>query len=375
MKIRPETALTFDDVLLEPGYISFPESQIDLSTQLTSAIKLDKPLVTAPMDRVTEVRMAMAIAQMGGIGIIHRYMTPEDQAKEVSKVKDAGLLVGAAIGTKPGYEDRAARLVEAGVDVLVLDQAQGFSSFMVEALEQIKRRYEVGAIAGNIATARAANLLIDAGADALRAGVGPGAICTTRLVTGMGVPQLTAVMNVAEAARRHNIPVIADGGINYSGDIVKAQAAGASTVMLGRLMAAAEESPGEIIDIKAKDVPDRFKNKDTDPEAMLRFKPYRGMGSIGAMRKAAEARSEEEFHGKDLTVDRLVAEGVEALVPYAGPVEEVVNQLMGGIRRGYQDIGARNVSELYDLAIFQRVTHASLVESHPHDVWVLNDAA
>jgi IMP dehydrogenase len=237
MKLITSPSLTFDDVLLKPGYAGFSRSEIDLKSKLTKKIELESPVVSAPMDMVTESELAIALALVGGIGIIHRNLTIKDQSAEVGKVKQKGLIVGAAVGSSPGYEKRVQALVEAGVDVIVVDSAHGYSKFVIDAVKFIKKQHKVEVIAGNIATAEGANALIDAGADALRVGMGPGAICTTRIVSGMGVPQLTAIIETASVANQHKIPVIADGGINYFGDITKALAAGASTVMMGRLFA------------------------------------------------------------------------------------------------------------------------------------------
>src|ERR1700757_555096 len=210
------TALTFDDVLLRPRYTGFLRSEIELKTKLTRNITLKAPLVSAPMDTVTESRLAIALGRAGGIGIIHRNLTVEDQAAEVAKVKKAKQLVGAAVGSSPGYEARVKALVKAGVDVIVVDSAHGHNKFVIDAVMYIKSNYKVDVIGGNIATAEGAEALIDAGADGLRVGMGPGAICTTRIVSGMGVPQLTAIMETASVGRNHGVPIIADGGINYS---------------------------------------------------------------------------------------------------------------------------------------------------------------
>ena len=255
-----KTALTFDDVLLRPRYSGFLRSEINLETQLTPKIKLKSPLLSAPMDTVTESKLAIALAKEGGIGIIHRNLSIEDQAKEVRKVKDKGLLVGAAVGSSTGFEARVKALVDAGVDVLVVDSAHGHSLKVITTLAHIKDKYDVEVIAGNVATEDGARALISAGADALRVGMGPGAICTTRIVSGMGVPQLTAIIETSRVAQRHNIPVIADGGIIHSGDMVKALAAGASSVMFGRMFAACEESPGRSVMLKPDDVPSRFRS-------------------------------------------------------------------------------------------------------------------
>lgn len=363
-------SLTFDDVLLEPGYTGFVRSEISLKTKLTKNITLDAPLVSAPMDTVTESKLAIALAQCGGIGIIHRNLTIEAQSKEVATVKKQGLLVGAAVGSSPGYEQRVEALVKAGVDVIVVDSAHGYSKFVIDAVKYIKEHFSVDVIAGNIATKEGAKALIEAGADGLRVGMGPGAICTTRIVSGMGVPQLTAILETASVGREHGVPIIADGGINYSGDMTKALAAGASTIMMGRLFAATEEAPGDVVHIQREDVPARFKSIVGNEESYV-FKTYRGMGSLGAMQKGKEISSEDEFHGKSFTTKSvLVAEGVEGLVPSSGTIEKTTAIMLEGIKSGFYYVGAPTIPELWETARFQSITSASLSESHPHDLFV-----
>ena len=262
MEDKPlRTALTFNDVLLRPGYSGFDRSDISLSSNLTRSITLECPMVSAPMDTVTEAELAIALAKLGGIGMIHRNLTVEQQAAEVKKVKKAGHLVGAAVGSSSGYEKRVAALVKAGVDVLLVDSAHGYAVKVIEAIKYIKKSYPaIDVIGGSIATAEAAKALIDAGADGLRVGMGPGAICSTRIVSGMGVPQLTALFDTVSVASKAGVPVIADGGLINSGDAVKALAAGASTIMMGRMFAATEESPGDVVRLKPEHVPGRFQN-------------------------------------------------------------------------------------------------------------------
>jgi len=367
--------LTFDDVLLIPGYSGFSRANIDLTTQLTPKIKLGIPLVSAPMDTVTESKLAIALAKLGGIGIIHRNLTIPNQAKEVEKVKSKGLLVGAAIGANVGFEDRIKALIQAKADVVVIDSAHGYAKPVIEALKFIKKKYpKIEIIAGNIATYDGAKALVEAGADALRVGMGPGAICTTRIVSGMGVPQISAIKAVSKAvkaSKRKNVTVIADGGIKYSGDIVKALACGASTVMMGSIFASCTESPGEIIELKKDQVPLRFESIFNHKIKSYSFKSYRGMGSTGAMEKGAKIKSEDEFHGKSYKDRILVAEGVEGLVPIKGTVEDVVNQNIGGVKSGMYYVGARNISELWRVDLM-RITQASLSESHPHDIFITN---
>jgi IMP dehydrogenase len=370
MEISNDSTLTFDDVLLKPGYAGFSRSEIDLSTQLTRNIKLKVPLVSSPMDTVTESKLAIALGKFGGIGIIHRNLTVKDQAAEVAKVKKAGQLVGAAVGSSPGYDERVKALVAAGVDIIVVDSAHGFSKFVIEATEFIKKHHKVDVIAGNVATTEGAEALIKAGADGLRVGMGPGAICTTRIVSGMGVPQMTAILESAEAARGHGVPVIADGGINYFGDITKALAAGASSVMMGRLFATTEESPGEVVEFTKDQVPSRFRSI-IKGKGTYKFKSYRGMGSIGAMERGKQISSEDEFHGKSYDGKSvLVAEGVESLVPSSGDLETVAATMSEGVRSGFYYVGARNIAELWDTAVLRRITSASLSESHPHDLFI-----
>jgi len=364
-------ALTFDDVLLRPGYSGFDRKDITLVTNLTKNIQLQTPIVSAPMDTVTESKLAIALARLGGVGFIHRNLTIADQVAEVAKVKKENLLVGAAVGSSAGYEDRVDALVKAGVDVLIVDSAHGYSKKVVQAVKYIKSHFEVEVIAGNIATAEGAEALISAGADGLRVGMGPGAICSTRIISGMGVPQLTALFETCSVAQAHGVPVIADGGIMRSGDIVKALAAGASTVMLGRLVAATIEAPGDVSTLKPEQVPSRFQNI-LDGSDTYTFKTYRGMGSIGAMKQGLKISSEDEFHGKDYQGDALVAEGVEGLVPCSGSLKSLTDQLIGGVYSGMYYVGARTISELWESAKFMQITQASLSESHPHDLFITN---
>jgi len=365
--------LTFDDVLLLPNFADFSRSEIDLSTKITKKIKLSIPLVSSPMDTVTESKLAIELAKLGGIGIIHRNLTIASQADQVRKVKARKLLVGAAIGAGMGFEERAEVLVKAGADVIVIDSSHGFAKGVINAIQYIKKHFpKVEIIAGNVATFAGAKTLIAAGVDGLRVGMGPGAICTTRIVSGMGVPQLTAILETARAAKRFGIPVIADGGIKYSGDITKALAVGASAVMMGSFFAATKEAPGKIFILKKDEVPDRFKNILKHNQKFYHFKAYRGMGSVGAMQKGAKIKSENEFHGKNYQDKILVAEGVEGMVPIRGTVKEVVEQAIGGIKSGMYYVGARNIKDLWENARFMRITQASLVESHPHSILVTN---
>ncbi|OGH19235.1 MAG: hypothetical protein A3D74_05035, partial [Candidatus Levybacteria bacterium RIFCSPHIGHO2_02_FULL_37_13] len=331
-------------------------------------------------DTVTESKLAIALAKLGGIGIIHRNLSVENQVTEVKKVKKGpsassgrALLVGAAVGAKEGYKDRVEALVKAGVDVIVVDSADGYKKVFIDATTYIKKTYpQVDVIAGNVATYEGAEALIKAGADGLRVGVGPGAICTTRIISGMGVPQITAILETVRMGKKAGVPIIADGGIRYSGDIVKALGAGASTVMIGSLFASAREAPGKIVMLNLSQVPHRFQSSLSQNTKKYEFKEYRGMGSIAAMKKGAEIKSEGEFHGKSYKDRVLVAEGVEGLVPVKGPLENIVDQAVGGILSGMYHVGAKNIAELQQKAKFIQITQASLNESHPHDVLITN---
>lgn len=369
MEILQNPALTFDDVLLKPGYSGFDRADITYATKISKNVALDCPIVSAPMDTVTEAPLAIALGKLGGLGFIHRNLTIEDQIAEVKKVKNAGLTVGAAVGSSNRYEKRVEALVENGADIIMIDSAHGYAKKVIDAIAYIKNHFSVDVIAGSVATSDGAEALIDAGADGLRVGMGPGAICSTRIISGMGVPQMTAIFDTASVAHDHDIPVIADGGIKYSGDVVKALAGGASSVMFGRLFAATEESPGKLHKISAAQVPSRF-HSILDGSQYYTFKEYRGMGSIGAMKRGKEISSEDEFHGKSFTGEVLIAEGVEGLVPCSGTVKQLVEQVMGGIASGMYYVGAESISALWQKAVFRQITQASLIESHPHDLFV-----
>ena len=364
--------LTFDDVLLLPNYSDFTRDQIDLSTRLSKNIKLRVPFVSAPMDTVTESKLAISLARLGGIGIIHRNLSIDTQAKEVAKVKKQGLLVGAAVGSGKSFQDRVKALAKVKSDVIVVDSAHGFAKKIIDATLYIKRNFpKIDLIAGNIATLDGARALISAGADGLRVGMGPGAICTTRIISGMGVPQITALSEVSRVARKEKIPIIADGGIKFSGDMVKAFAAGANTVMMGSFFASTVESPGKIIALKKEQVPQRFLSIFDKRQTKFLFKEYRGMGSIASMQKGAKVKGEDEFHGKDYKDRTLIAEGVEGLVPIKGKAEDLVKQAIGGIKSGMYYVGAKNISELWKVNFIQ-ITQASLQESHPHSILITN---
>jgi len=497
-KNLPE-ALTFDDVLLVPAYSEVVPAQVSTQTQLTRNITLNTPLLSSAMDTVTESRMAIAMAQQGGIGIVHRNLTIAQQAGEIDKVKrsESGMIVdpvtigpdqliadaldvmrrykisgvpvtkdtklvgiltnrdlrfetrtdvpvgdvmtkenlitvpvgttleeaeqilhqhrvekllvvndqyelkglitvkdiqkklkypnaskdekgrlrvGGAIGATGDFMERAAELVKARVDVLAIDSAHGHSSRVLDAVREVKRRFpEVGLLAGNVATYEGAMALIDAGADAVKVGIGPGSICTTRMVTGAGMPQITAIAEASRAARERGIPVIADGGIKYSGEVTKAIAAGASSIMIGSLFAGVDESPGETILYQGRS-----------------FKTYRGMGSLSAMSQgsgeryfqssedlAVEAGAEGVVQRERSNQNRLakfVPEGIEGRVPYRGPLEAMVYQLVGGLRSGMGYLGCSTIAELQEKAQFVRISGAGLRESHVHDVIITREA-
>jgi IMP dehydrogenase len=474
---------TFDDVLLIPAASSVLPSEVSTRTRLTNTIELQIPVLSAAMDTVTEARLAIALAREGGIGIIHRNLSVEDQAAEVDKVKrsEAGMItdpitlapsdslraalaamasyhisgipiteqghlvgiltnrdlrfetnldrpiaevmtrehlittpvgtsleeaqsmlhrykieklpvvdehgmlkglitvkdiqkktqyptaakdaqgrlrVGAAVGVGPDCEERCAALIAEHVDVLVVDTSHGHSRMVLEAVNRIKRRFgkQVQIIAGNVATAEGTEALIEAGVDAVKVGIGAGAICTTRVVAGVGVPQISAIYDCARAAARYNIPVIGDGGIQYSGDIAKAIAAGADTVMLGGLLAGVDESPGELVISQGE-----------------RYKNYRGMGSIGAMKRRSYSK-DRYFQQAVNDETRLIAEGIEGRVPYKGPLGTIIYQLVGGLRQAMGYCGATTIQEMQTRTRFIRMTGAGLRESHPHDIFITKEA-
>ena len=480
MRIAQE-ALTFDDVLLIPAHSTVLPNDVALGTQLTRDIKLNIPLISAAMDTVTEARLAIALAQEGGIGILHKNMSIEEQAKNVSAVKkyesgvisepitvspdttirevvaltqnnkisgvpvvdgedlvgiitsrdrrfeteldkpvssimtpkdklvtvkegaerdevlsllhkhriekvlvindsfqlrgmitvrdmqksddfpmackdDLGRLrVGAAVGTGAETEDRVKALAEAGVDVIVVDTAHGHSQGVLSRVTWVKKNFpQVQVIGGNIATAAAARDLVKAGADGVKVGIGPGSICTTRIVAGVGVPQMSAISNVAKELEGTGVPLIADGGIRYSGDIAKALAAGAYSVMIGGLLAGTEEAPGEVILFQSRS-----------------YKSYRGMGSIGAMEQGS---SDRYFQDKDAGAEKLVPEGIEGRVPYKGPMSTVVHQLLGGIRSSMGYVGCADLNEMRTKPEFVRISGAGIKESHVHDVTITKEA-
>lgn len=478
-----QEALTFDDVLLVPGYSEVLPNDVSLKTRITRDITLNIPLVSAAMDTVTEARLAIAMAQEGGIGIIHKNMTIAQQAQQVRQVKkhesvivkdpvtvtpsttvqelleltsetrfsgmpvvegdelvgivtsrdfrfkpnlddvvanimtpkdklvtvkqgasldeikaklhqyriekilvvddefhlqglvtvkdiekartypnackdeDGRLRVGAAVGTGPETPDRVNALVEAGVDVIVVDTAHGHSKGVIDRVRWVKENHpQVQVIGGNIATAEAAIALAEAGADAVKVGIGPGSICTTRIVAGVGVPQISAVANVSDALKKYDIPLIADGGVRFSGDLAKAIVAGASVIMVGGLLAGTEEAPGEI---------ELYQGRS--------YKSYRGMGSLGAMSQS-QGSSDRYFQDKNAGVEKLVPEGIEGRVPYKGHMSAIVHQLMGGLRSSMGYTGSATIEEMRTVPQFVQITGAGMRESHVHDVQITKEA-
>lgn len=342
--------LTFDDVLLLPNYTEFSYADVILKSKLTETISLDIPIISSPMDTVTEVDMLLGIGKLGGIGILHRNLSIDTQVDMMRRALEAGVQAGAAVGAGPDFQERVDALVKAGVQLICVDSAHGNNRVIIEAVKYLKQKYpNVQLIAGNVATYDGAKALFEAGADAVRVGMGPGSICTTRIMSGVGVPQLSAIADTVKAAKEYNRHIIADGGITVSGDIVKALAAGASSVMLGSLLAGTDEAPGEILVLQEK-----------------KYKVYRGMGSVASMKRGSASR-----YGQVLTpgaAQNLVPEGVEGLVPYTGALKDHLHQLLGGIRSGLFYQGCRDVEELQKKARFIRITKASMAESRPHSI-------
>ncbi|GHN53349.1 IMP dehydrogenase [Lactobacillus delbrueckii] len=359
--------ITFDDVLLIPAESHVLPNEVDLSTQLAPNLKLNIPLISAGMDTVTEGRMAAAMAKMGGLGVVHKNLSIQAQADEVRLAKntpvtaedthaavdkDGKLLVAAAVGVTSDTFERAEALFEAGADAIVIDTAHGHSAGVLRKIKEIRDHFPHNTlIAGNVATAEGTRALFEAGVDVVKVGIGPGSICTTRVVAGVGVPQLTAIYDAADAAREFGKPIIADGGIKYSGDVVKALAAGGNAVMLGSMLSGTEEAPGDV-------------QQGSDGRLV---KSYRGMGSVGAMSQQ-HGSSDRYFQGGVNEANKLVPEGIEAVVSYKGTVSNVVYQILGGLRSGMGYCGAENIDKLIETAQFVRISNAGLRESHPHDV-------
>ncbi|MCD5488422.1 IMP dehydrogenase [Lactobacillus delbrueckii] len=359
--------ITFDDVLLIPAESHVLPNEVDLSTQLAPNLKLNIPLISAGMDTVTEGRMAAAMAKMGGLGVVHKNLSIQAQADEVRLAKntpvtaedthaavdkDGKLLVAAAVGVTSDTFERAEALFEAGADAIVIDTAHGHSAGVLRKIKEIRDHFPHNTlIAGNVATAEGTRALFEAGVDVVKVGIGPGSICTTRVVAGVGVPQLTAIYDAADVAREFGKPIIADGGIKYSGDVVKALAAGGNAVMLGSMLSGTEEAPGDV-------------QQGSDGRLV---KSYRGMGSVGALSQQ-HGSSDRYFQGGVNEANKLVPEGIEAVVSYKGTVSNVVYQILGGLRSGMGYCGAENIDKLIETAQFVRISNAGLRESHPHDV-------
>ena len=342
-------SLTFDDVLLLPQYSDILPSETDISLQLTKNILLKVPFLSSAMDTVTESKMAISIAHAGGLGVIHRNLNIVDQTKEIKKVKKKNLLVGAAVGTNKDDLERARSLVTNGCDLIVIDTAHGHSDKVLKTLSKLKRIIKkIPICVGNIATAAAAKKLYNSGADIIKVGIGPGSICTTRMVAGIGVPQISAIMEVKQELKKKKIKIISDGGIKFSGDVAKALAAGADAIMMGSIFAGTDESPGKKFKIKGKI-----------------FKEYRGMGSIGAMSSGSANRYfQKNFKDKS----KFVPEGVEGRVEYKGNVSKIIYQLKGGLRSSMGYIGAKNLSQISKNAKFIKITKAGFYESMVHSV-------
>ena len=343
-------ALTFDDVTLAPNYSEILPSEVNTSINLTESLKIEIPLLSSAMDTVTESKMAIAIAKSGGLGIIHRNLDIKKQVLEVRKVKKQKLLVGAAVGTGPNEFKRAEALLKEKLDMIVVDTAHGHTKKVSEIIRFIKKikNKKTALCAGNIATPDAAKFLIKLGVDVIKVGIGPGSICTTRLVAGIGVPQLSAILNVRNGIKNKNVKIISDGGIKYSGDLAKDFDAGADAVMIGSLFAGTDETPGKLIKKNGK-----------------LFKSFRGMGSVGAMNKGSADRY---FQKKQKDSSKYVPEGVEGLAKYKGKVDKVIFKLVGGLRSSMGYLGSRQIKYLRDKPQFVKITKAGFYESMVHNV-------
>tara|TARA_Y100001958_G_C21211753_1_gene537415 strand:- start:154 stop:1218 length:1065 start_codon:yes stop_codon:yes gene_type:complete len=343
-------ALTFDDVTLAPKYSEILPSDVDTSVRLTNNIKLKVPLLSSAMDTVTESKMCIAIANAGGIGVIHRNLDIKHQVTEIKKVKKQKLLVGAAVGAGANELERAKSVLKENIDLIVVDTAHGHTkkvSDIIKKIKKIKPR-KTALCAGNIATAEAAKFLIKLGVDIIKVGIGPGSICTTRLVAGIGVPQLSAIINVRQGLGKRKALIIADGGIKFSGDIAKALSAGADAVMIGSLFAGTDEAPGKIIKKDGK-----------------LFKSFRGMGSIGAMNKGSADRY---FQKKQIDRSKYVPEGVEGFIKYKGTVSKIIYKLVGGLRSSMGYLGCKQIKNLKNKPKFVKITKAGFYESMVHNI-------
>ena len=348
-------ALTFDDVTLAPKYSDILPSEVDTSIILSKFLKLKIPLLTSAMDTITESKMAIAIAKAGGIGIIHRNLNIKKQVEEIKKVKKQKLLVGAAVGAGSNELARAKAILKEGINMIVVDTAHGHTKKVSEMIKFIKKEKnsKTALCAGNIATAEAARYLDKLGVDIIKVGIGPGSICTTRLVAGIGVPQLTAILNVRNAIKKSKVKIISDGGIKYSGDLAKAFAAGADAVMIGSLFAGTDETPGKLIKKNGK-----------------LFKSFRGMGSVGAMNKGSADRY---FQSKQKDNSKYVPEGVEGFARYKGKVGKVIFKLIGGLRSSMGYLGSKQIKYLRKKPQFIKITKAGFYESMVHNVDIVKD--
>ena len=343
-------ALTYDDVLLEPKYSEVLPSQVLTETSLSNNLNLNIPILSSAMDTVTESKMAISIAKAGGIGVIHRNLNIKDQISEIKKVKLKKLLVGAAVGAGPLEHRRAVAVLKENVDLIVVDTAHGHTKKVSEIIKIIKKikSKKTTLCAGNIATSESAKFLIKLGVDVIKVGIGPGSICTTRIVAGIGVPQLSAILAVRKGIGKKKVKIIADGGIKFSGDISKALVAGADAVMIGSLFAGTDESPGELVKKNGK-----------------YFKSFRGMGSIGAMNKGSADRY---FQTKQKDISKYVPEGVEGLVKYKGSVNKIIYQLIGGLKSSMGYLGTKKVKNLRNKTKFVKITKAGFYESMVHNI-------
>ena len=348
-------ALTFDDVTLVPKYSEILPSEVDTSIKLTQFLKLKVPLLSSAMDTVTESKMAITIARSGGLGIIHRNLDIKKQVSEIKKVKKQKLLVGAAVGAGPNEFERAEAILKENLDMIVVDTAHGHTKKVSEIIRFIKKikNKKTALCAGNIATPDAAKFLLKLGVDVIKVGIGPGSICTTRLVAGIGVPQLSAILNVRKGMKKKDVKIISDGGIKYSGDLAKAFAAGADAVMIGSLFAGTDETPGKLIKRNGK-----------------LFKSFRGMGSVGAMNKGSADRY---FQKKQKDTSKYVPEGVEGLAKYKGKVEKIIFKLVGGLRSSMGYLGSKQIKYLRDKPQFVKITKAGFYESMVHNVDIVKN--
>ena len=343
-------ALTFDDVTMAPKYSEVLPSEVDTKTKLSNNLSLEIPILTSAMDTVTESKMAIAIAKAGGIGIIHRNLDIKKQIEEIKKVKRKKLMVGAAVGAGPNEIKRAEALLKEKIDLIVVDTAHGHSKKVAEIIKQIKKKKnnKTTLCAGNIATQDAAKFLIKLGVDIIKVGIGPGSICTTRLVAGIGVPQLSAIIEVKKGVKNKKTKIISDGGIKYSGDIAKALAAGADAVMIGSLFAGTMEAPGKLVKKRGK-----------------LYKSFRGMGSVGAMNKGSADRY---FQKKQKDISKYVPEGVEGFVKFKGDVKSIIYKLIGGLKSSMGYLGTKKIINLKNKPNFVKITKAGFYESMVHNV-------